>query len=379
MLGPGNRFAIDFGSDPDGRYSYGDQNPVHNVAYLYTSRLYTQAGTGKAELQRCVMSGLICGLVSRCPSLASTFGRPECRRIQAPAVSRRPREIRRCTWRRPHLRLREHHRLRATRAIDLGGARQTLGSPRRWQFCLRRGRVRRPRRDNDRARDRPVRSTWLPAESATPWRARCWPGTTDSGHWPRVLCTHSRGLLLYAARVPLHRAAWLGLLAGVTLACDLVLFLRHLLRRRSGAAAPSEEQREQWRLPTWRLPAWHAVAFGSAAVIAVCAVWLAGTEAANQHYRGFTQLWLVRRSQMPDCESWRRQSRRQDDSVPDWCSSATTGPPPPGISTCLTAGRGNMQRNSPIATSSVPNFIGCPMSPTFTDTSASAITGTAHD
>jgi uncharacterized membrane protein len=100
------------------------------------------------------------------------------------------------------------------------------------------------------------------------------------------------GLLLYAAGVPLHRAAWLGLLAGVTLACDLVLFLRHLLRRRSGATAPPDKERQEWRLP-----AWHAVAFGGAVVIAVCAVWLASAEAANQHYRGFTQLWLVRRGQ----------------------------------------------------------------------------------
>lgn len=100
------------------------------------------------------------------------------------------------------------------------------------------------------------------------------------------------GLLLYAARVPLHRADWLGLLAGVTLACDLVLLLLHLLRRRSAAAAPSDKQGEEWRLP-----AWHAVAFGAAVVIAVCAVWLARTEAAKQHYPGFTQLWLVHRSQ----------------------------------------------------------------------------------
>jgi uncharacterized membrane protein len=98
------------------------------------------------------------------------------------------------------------------------------------------------------------------------------------------------GLLLYAAKVPLHRAAWLGLLAGVTLACDLVLFLRHLLRRRNDAAPPSDKQRQKWRLPTW-----HAVAFGAAVVIAVCAVGLAGAGAANQHYSGFTQLWLARR------------------------------------------------------------------------------------
>ena len=98
------------------------------------------------------------------------------------------------------------------------------------------------------------------------------------------------GLLLYAARVPLHRTAWLGLFAGVTLACDLVLFVRHLLRRRGGAAAPSNKQREQRRLPTW-----NVAAFGAAVVIAVCAIWLAHAEAVNQHYPGFTQLWLVHR------------------------------------------------------------------------------------
>jgi hypothetical protein len=49
-LGPGNRFATDFGSYPV-LGSYGDQNPVHDVAYLYTSRLYTQADALQAELQ----------------------------------------------------------------------------------------------------------------------------------------------------------------------------------------------------------------------------------------------------------------------------------------------------------------------------------------
>jgi hypothetical protein len=49
-LGPGNRFAVDFGSAPV-LGSYGDQTPVHNVAYMYTSRLYTQADVLQAELQ----------------------------------------------------------------------------------------------------------------------------------------------------------------------------------------------------------------------------------------------------------------------------------------------------------------------------------------
>jgi uncharacterized membrane protein len=99
------------------------------------------------------------------------------------------------------------------------------------------------------------------------------------------------GLLLYAGRVPLHRAAWLGLLAGVTLACDLVLFFRHLLRRRRGAAKSPNTQWEGRRLSTW-----NAIAFGAAVVIAVGAVWLARVGAANQHYPGFTELWLVHRN-----------------------------------------------------------------------------------
>jgi uncharacterized membrane protein len=96
------------------------------------------------------------------------------------------------------------------------------------------------------------------------------------------------GLVLSAAGVPLHRPAWLGLLAGVTLACDLALLVRHLLHRRSNAAVPLVRQRERRRLP-----AWHAVAFGAAVVVAGCAVGLASVGAARQHYPGFTQLWLL--------------------------------------------------------------------------------------
>src|SRR5690242_3255164 len=39
------------------------------------------------------------------------------------------------------------------------------------------------------------------------------------------------GLLLYFARVPLHRASWLGLLVGVTLVGDVALFLRRRTQR----------------------------------------------------------------------------------------------------------------------------------------------------
>ncbi len=90
------------------------------------------------------------------------------------------------------------------------------------------------------------------------------------------------GLLLYTARVPLHRPGWLGLLAGVTLACDVVLFRR----RRAGRAAPFSWQ------PTWRVPGWHAAAFAAAVLVAACGVGLAWIGVARQPQSGFTQLWL---------------------------------------------------------------------------------------
>lgn len=90
------------------------------------------------------------------------------------------------------------------------------------------------------------------------------------------------GLLLYAAGVPLHRAGWLGLLAGVTLAGDVALFLR----RRAGRAAPFSWQ------PTWQLPRRQAAAFAAAVLIAAGALELARIGTAMQPQPGFTQLWL---------------------------------------------------------------------------------------
>jgi len=93
------------------------------------------------------------------------------------------------------------------------------------------------------------------------------------------------GLVLYAAGVPLHRAAWLALLAGVTLICDVALFLR---RRIGGPAAPDQKP------AAWRLPSRHVVAFAGAAVIALGAVGVARAGVAMQHFPGYTQLWLDR-------------------------------------------------------------------------------------
>jgi hypothetical protein len=92
------------------------------------------------------------------------------------------------------------------------------------------------------------------------------------------------GLLLYAAGAPLHRAAWLGLLAGVTLVADVVLFLR----RRAGRAAPF-----RWQPPGWRLPRWHSAAFAAAVLIAAGGLGLARLGVAIQPQPGFTQLWLA--------------------------------------------------------------------------------------
>jgi uncharacterized membrane protein len=92
------------------------------------------------------------------------------------------------------------------------------------------------------------------------------------------------GLLLYAAGVPLHRAGWLGLLAAVTLACDVAL----VVRRRIGKAAPFSWRFEQWRMPLPRL-----AILAAAVLIAASALTLARLGVAVQPQPGFTQLWLA--------------------------------------------------------------------------------------
>ena len=93
------------------------------------------------------------------------------------------------------------------------------------------------------------------------------------------------GLLLDAAGVPLHRGSWLGLIAGMTLLCDIVLFAR---RRANATASPAQQAAHR------RLPFRHILAFGIAAIIAVSGVVLARVGVSLQHYPGYTQLSLVR-------------------------------------------------------------------------------------
>lgn len=49
-LGPGNRFATDFGSYPV-LGSYGYQNPIRNVAYVYTSPVFRPSDASRAQIQ----------------------------------------------------------------------------------------------------------------------------------------------------------------------------------------------------------------------------------------------------------------------------------------------------------------------------------------
>ena len=98
------------------------------------------------------------------------------------------------------------------------------------------------------------------------------------------------GVAISMARIPLHRAAWAGLLAGATLVGDALL----LDLRRTGRRPPPSRHPGTPRLSTR-----HAVAFGAATVIAAGAVGLSVASAARQHYPGFTQLWLAKRVQDP--------------------------------------------------------------------------------
>jgi hypothetical protein len=95
------------------------------------------------------------------------------------------------------------------------------------------------------------------------------------------------GLVLAAAKLPLHREAWFGLLVAVTLVCDVALFFR----RWAGRAAPFS-----WPAG-WRLAPWHTAAFCAAVLIAAGGLGLARYGAAIQPEPRFTQLWLSPRSE----------------------------------------------------------------------------------
>ena len=93
------------------------------------------------------------------------------------------------------------------------------------------------------------------------------------------------GLALNAAGVPLHRAAWLGVIAGVTLVCDALL----LVRQRVAPPAPLSQNGERRRLSLRQ-----AATFGIAGAIAISGLVVARVGAEMQRYPGYTQLSLIR-------------------------------------------------------------------------------------
>jgi hypothetical protein len=98
------------------------------------------------------------------------------------------------------------------------------------------------------------------------------------------------GLVLQAARIPLHARAWGGLVAGLTLAGDVLL----LLRSRGGRAADTGA-----RPARWSLSARQATVFGAALVVAAGAVGVARVGASIQRYPGFTELSMSGLRQNP--------------------------------------------------------------------------------
>ena len=89
------------------------------------------------------------------------------------------------------------------------------------------------------------------------------------------------GLVLQAARIPLHARAWGGLVAGLTLTGDVLV----LLRSRGGRGEDTGA-----RPARWSPSAWQATVFGAALVVAAGAVGVARVGASIQRYPGFTEL-----------------------------------------------------------------------------------------
>lgn len=93
------------------------------------------------------------------------------------------------------------------------------------------------------------------------------------------------GLLLYAAGISLRRDAWLGLLAGGTIAGAVVLTI---LRWKSAPAEPGTRAKIKIDLP-FR----HALIYGAAAVFAVASIVIAVISSGSQAQPGYTQLWMA--------------------------------------------------------------------------------------
>jgi len=93
------------------------------------------------------------------------------------------------------------------------------------------------------------------------------------------------GLGLYAVGISLHRAAWIGLLAGEAIVGIAVLAI---LRRKS--APEPTEARAKLRI---KLPVRHSLIYSASAVLAVATIVIAVVSADNQSQPGYTQLWMA--------------------------------------------------------------------------------------
>lgn len=92
------------------------------------------------------------------------------------------------------------------------------------------------------------------------------------------------GFAAYAAGIPLHRPAWVAILATAT----IIGVVAAVIARRG--TAPAVEPR---RARNRRLPVLHIVIYGAAAVVAIGAIGLSVVSADAQKYPGYTQLWMT--------------------------------------------------------------------------------------
>jgi uncharacterized membrane protein len=92
------------------------------------------------------------------------------------------------------------------------------------------------------------------------------------------------GFAVAAVGIPLHRPAWVGILATATIIGVVVAAIS-----RRGAAPQASPRRTSGR----RLPVLHAVIFGAAAVIALGAIGLSVVSADAQKYPGYTDFWMT--------------------------------------------------------------------------------------
>jgi hypothetical protein len=95
------------------------------------------------------------------------------------------------------------------------------------------------------------------------------------------------GFICYGAGVPLHRPAWVGILATATITGVVAAAIQRRIQR--GAPPQDQPRRARGR----GLPVLHTLVFAAAALIAVAAIGLSVVSAEAQKYPGYTQLGMA--------------------------------------------------------------------------------------